>query len=234
MEDAGKAFAAIVMAYRDGKIDSKKTLYGEYKGMKLEIALVSDLSMRSAYEVTIRGESHISFPIGSTTEVENGKRLADTATYYENNLLDNKVLLENNKKELEDCKKQIGIPFAKEEEYQKKALRLAEVNAIVAEQEAMMELEVETEKRKNQIADIDLYEGNKSHFIAYLKAANSIYESHDGQLPVNLDELIAERMQNRFSKQEIAEAIYSLSPDCPDKEKTEEKYNPKKENAASR
>lgn len=234
MEDAGKAFAAIIMAYRDGKIDTRKTLYGEYKGLKLEIALVSDLSMRSTYEVTIRGESHISFPIGSTTEVENGKRLADTATYYENNLRDNKILLENNKKELEDCKKQIGIPFAKEEEYQKKALRLAEVNAIVAEQEAMMELEVETEKRKNQIADIDLYEGNKSHFIAYLKAANSIYESHDGQLPVNFDELIAERMQNHFSKKEIAEAIYSLSPNCPDKEKTEEKYNPKKENAASR
>ncbi|WP_303814184.1 helicase-related protein [Selenomonas ruminantium] len=224
VEEAGNAFAAVCRAYKEGKIDSNKTFYGKFRGLKFEVKPELTDSLRTVYKAKFYGQSVTSFEVGLTTPDANLNRLNLLETVLENKVVSNESLLKNCERELESCKKNFGQPFPKEEEYQQKVARLAEVNALVNADKELMELDAEKEKRLNLIITPDSYEDNKPHCESYLKFAKSVLDGNDGKWPENGDETIAAKLQGEgISKEKIAEAIYLMSPACPDKDEVNAK-----------
>ena len=195
LEEAGKSFAAICQAFKEGRLDAKKGgIPGEYKGIPFKIQPEVQLNLSTKYFVKFHGQAAMEFPVGLTTPEENLNRLKHLKENLENKAAAETDMLHSCEKDLESCRQQIALPFPKEDEYQTKNMRLAEINAVVSSEKEIMELEAEKKKRMNMVKNTALYTDNKTTFKVYLMFANEQAKAGD-EWTAEKDDAIAMKMK---------------------------------------
>ena len=122
-EMAGKTILEICKT----KEKKEKEEIGEYRGMKmfLEIDVV-----RQEFKLTLKGKSEHEIYLGSDV-YGNITRIDNALNNVGEELEDCKKDLENTKVQLENAKKDVKIPFDKEDELKKKSTRLDRVNTLL-------------------------------------------------------------------------------------------------------
>lgn len=149
-ETAGKTILEICKT----KEKKEKEEIGEYRGMKMSLEI--DIS-RQEFKLTLKGESEYSVYLGS--DVYGNITRIDNALNDIGNKVDGyKVDLENTRNQLENAKRDVNIPFDKEDELKEKSIRLDRVNTLLnlnEKESVIMEDEENMEDEKNQDYDKD-------------------------------------------------------------------------------
>lgn len=131
-EDAGKMILEICKNKKNTELEE----IGEYRGMKMFLEIVGkefviNLKNNSNYRVYLGNDIH-----GNITRIDN------TINDMEKQSNKTKIQLENLNQQFKNAKKDVLIPFDKEEELQNKIKRLNEVNK-----------ELEINEKENEIID---------------------------------------------------------------------------------
>ena len=141
-EDAGK----ILLEICSNKDNKDLEEIGEYRGLKMYLEIVCgdfilSLKNKSSYIVKLGSDVY-----GNITRIENV--IADMEKIVENAT----VKLENLNQQFENAKKDVKIPFDKEQELQEKTNRLNELNK-----------ELEINDKENEIIDDDMQETQENN-----------------------------------------------------------------------
>lgn len=115
-EDAGKMILEICKTKESSELEE----IGEYRGMKLELQINV---ARQEFELFIKGNFEYKISLGND--------IYGNITKIDNALSNVGKDLEDSKKELENAKLDVKVPFDKENELKEKAIRLDRVNALL-------------------------------------------------------------------------------------------------------
>lgn len=122
-EDAGKIILEICKTKEKSELEE----IGEYRGMKLSLQINV---AKQEFELLIKGNSEYKISLGSDIH-GNITRIDNAISNVGKNLEENKAELESTKKQLENAKIDVKVPFDKENELKEKSTRLDRVNALL-------------------------------------------------------------------------------------------------------
>ena len=142
-EDAGKMILEICKTKESSELEE----IGEYRGMKLELQINV---ARQEFELFIKGNFEYKISLGND--------IYGNITRIDNALSNVGKDLEDSKKELENAKIDVKVPFDKEDELKEKSIRLDRVNALLnlnEKESIIMEDDVTTENEENKEHNYD-------------------------------------------------------------------------------
>lgn len=213
----GKALAKICEAYRDNKINA--TLHGTYRGLNIDIIYHPDETPTHKYEIFIHGHSTIRRNLLLTNPANNAFILTNIENTLRKCINNTEASANNSENDLAKFQIILNQPFEKEQEYQEKSRKLAEVNAQVISAQDQETLEIEQRKRTRQIADPNQYKGDDLTFMMYLSLANEAYLAQGSIWDDKIDQKVTKELKAKgYPNDAIKNAILNCSPACPDKE----------------
>ena len=122
-EMAGKAILEICKTKENSELEE----IGEYRGMKLELQINV---AKQEFELFLKGNSEYKISLGNDI-YGNITRIDNALSNIGKELEENKDELKNTKKQFENAKIDVKIPFDKENELKEKSTRLDRVNALL-------------------------------------------------------------------------------------------------------
>lgn len=122
-EMAGKAILEICKTKENSELEE----IGEYRGMKLELQINV---AKQEFELFLKGNSEYKISLGNYI-YGNITRIDNALSNIGKELEENKDELKNTKKQFENAKIDVKIPFDKENELKEKSTRLDRVNALL-------------------------------------------------------------------------------------------------------
>lgn len=122
-EMAGKAILEICKTKENSELEE----IGEYRGMKLELQINV---AKQKFELFLKGNSEYKISLGNDI-YGNITRIDNALSNIGKELEENKDELKNTKKQFENAKIDVKIPFDKENELKEKSTRLDRVNALL-------------------------------------------------------------------------------------------------------
>ena len=147
-EDAGKAILEVCRT----KTNSELETIGEYRGFKLELGFNT---VEKKFTMTMKNKYSYSIFLGDDV-YGNITRINNALENIGDGILEEKLEIENLKRQLENAKTEVQKPFPQEQELKEKTKRLEELNILLKldeKDEQALNMEVEEEKEESQMCE---------------------------------------------------------------------------------
>ena len=147
-EDAGKAILEVCKT----KTNSELETIGEYRGFKLELGFNT---VEKKFTMTMKNKYSYSIFLGDDV-YGNITRINNALENIGDGILEEKLEIENLKRQLENAKIEVQKPFPQEQELKEKTKRLEELNILLKldeKDEQALNMEVEEEKDESQMCE---------------------------------------------------------------------------------